>query len=311
MKKKIKILAPVLILIILAIGTYFLQSVKKSDELTLYGNIENRTVDVGFRIEGRIQKLFKEEGDAVKKNDTLAILDYVKYKALYEQSVADVDAAEAVREYADNLFQRHKQLCREGITSAQECNRIFNQNQEAEAKLESAEQRSKAAKDNLDNTVIYSPCDGIVTVRIREEGSVVSPSMPVYSIAISEPVWIRAFVSEKDLGNIKYKMPAYIYTDTVNPDTKEKKVYSGYIGYISPVAEFTPKTVQTTDLRTDLVYRIRVYVDKTDDFLRQGMPVTIKIPLADKENGNENNHNYKTDNPFGITEYEESPDGYR
>ena len=59
-----------------------------------------------------------------------------------------------------------------------------------------------------------------------------------------------------------------------------KGEYKGYVGYISPVAEFTPKTVQSTDLRTDLVYRIRVYIDDIDEYLRQGMPVTIKINIG-------------------------------
>ena len=73
-----------------------------------------------------------------------------------------------------------------------------------------------------------------------------------------------------------------VLTDTIDPNTKKNREYEGQIGYISPVAEFTPKTVQTTDLRTDLVYRIRVYVDNIDEYLRQGMPVTVKINLITK-----------------------------
>lgn len=75
-------------------------------------------------------------------------------------------------------------------------------------------------------------------------------------------------------------MGVNVYTDTTNPNTGKKREYKGYVGYISPVAEFTPKTVQSTDLRTDLVYRIRVYVDDIDEYLRQGMPVTIKINIG-------------------------------
>lgn len=96
----------------------------------------------------------------------------------------------------------------------------------------------------------------------------------------NKPVWIRAYVNEKDLGNIKYGMGVNVYTDTTNPNTGKKREYKGYVGYISPVAEFTPKTVQSTDLRTDLVYRIRVYIDDIDEYLRQGMPVTIKINIG-------------------------------
>lgn len=98
-------------------------------------------------------------------------------------------------------------------------------------------------------------------------------------MAKTHPVWIRAYVNETDLGNIKYGMKVKVLTDTINPNTGEQRVYDGQIGYISPVAEFTPKTVQSTDIRTSLVYRIRVYIQDTDEFLRQGMPTTIKIDL--------------------------------
>jgi HlyD family secretion protein len=69
-------------------------------------------------------------------------------------------------------------------------------------------------------------------------------------------------------------MEAEVYTDTYRG-----KVYKGKVGFISPVAEFTPKTVETTELRTDLVYRVRIYVDNPDQGLRQGMPVTVELPL--------------------------------
>ena len=86
--------------------------------------------------------------------------------------------------------------------------------------------------------------------------------------------WLAAFVSERDLGRIYPGMPAEVHTDTPGG-----KIYKGQIGFISPVAEFTPKTVETTQLRTDLVYRLRIIVENPDRFLKQGMPVTVKLPL--------------------------------
>ena len=101
----------------------------------------------------------------------------------------------------------------------------------------------------------------------------------------NSPVWVRAYVNEKDLGNIKYGQRVNVFTDTTDPNTGKKREYKGQIGYISPVAEFTPKTVQSTDTRTDLVYRIRVYINDIDEYLRQGMPVTITVNLkSDGEN---------------------------
>jgi HlyD family secretion protein len=97
---------------------------------------------------------------------------------------------------------------------------------------------------------------------------------PVYTLSILSPVWVRAYVSEPELGLIYPGMAAEVYTDTHGGP-----VYTGHIGFISPVAEFTPKTVETTKLRTDLVYRLRVYADNPDQGLRQGMPVTVKLKL--------------------------------
>ena len=104
-------------------------------------------------------------------------------------------------------------------------------------------------------------------------------------MSLFKPLWARAYISEKDLGKIKLGQKAYISSDAM-----PNKEFGAHIGFISPVAEFTPKTVETVSLRTDLVYRLRVIIDETDDeaqgglnlYLRQGMPVNIRIPL-DKE----------------------------
>ena len=100
--------------------------------------------------------------------------------------------------------------------------------------------------------------------RVQEAGSNVQKGQPVYTMAKTKPVWVRAYVNETDLGNIKYGQEVKVFTDTVNPKTGKNREYKGQIGYISPVAEFTPKTVQSTDTRTNLVYRIRVYIYDID-----------------------------------------------
>jgi HlyD family secretion protein len=131
------------------------------------------------------------------------------------------------------------------------------------------------AQDNLSYTEVYAPTDGIILTRIREPGSVVIESEPVYTLSISSPVWIRAYVDETHLGEIYFGMPAEIVTDT-----KDLGSYMGKVGFISPIAEFTPKTVETTQLRTDLVYRLRIYVDNPGRYLKQGMPVTVKLKTS-------------------------------
>ncbi len=286
--KKILITLIVIVLIFLIVFIYLKLNKKNPNILTLYGNIEIRQVDLGFRVEGRVKKLLKEEGDEVKKGELLAILDDVTYRAKYEKSLHDINLYKAQSENADLIYKRNIELCADGTTSKQDCDGFIRNKKASYAKVESEKKQNRIYKDDWDNTKIYSPNDGIVTTRIVEEGAVVNISTPVYTISLNKPVWIRTYVSERDLGNIKYNMKAQVLTDTIDPKTGKKREYQGRIGYISPVAEFTPKTVQTQELRTDLVYRIRVYVDEGDKFLRQGMPTTIKINLRQDNNDSGN-----------------------
>lgn len=281
MNHKLKKIIVLVLIIAIGAGIYLLtrKSVDK-DVLTLFGNIEIRTVDLGFRVEGRIKKMFFEEGDSVKKGTLLASLDNTNYLATFEKSVADIEQAQTASINASSQYERNLPLCAEQTVSKQDCDDLLSIKNETAAKLKSLIAQSKLAKNNLDDTRIFAPDAGIIMTRVQEEGASVSPTQIVYTMSKSKPVWIRAYVNETDLGNIKYNMAARVLTDSTDPKTGKKREYKGRIGYISPVAEFTPKTVQTTDLRTDLVYRIRVYVDEVDEFLRQGMPTTIKIDLT-------------------------------
>lgn len=282
-KKKILIL--IIVICLVAAGVYFILKFKSKNknELTLYGNIEIRTVDLGFRVEGLVSKLYFEEGDSVKKGDLLALIDNTNYLATYEKGVADIKRAQSASANAEAKYERNKELCVDETVSKQDCDDLLNSKNEAKAALNSMIAQTKLNKNNLDDTKIYAPDDGIITTRVQEVGASVLPAQPVYVMSKTNPVWIRAYVSEVNLGNIKYNMKARVLTDSVDPKTGKKREYVGRIGYISPVAEFTPKSVETTDLRTDLVYRIRVYVDEVDEFLRQGMPTTVVIDLVDKK----------------------------
>ena len=145
---------------------------------------------------------------------------------------------------------------------------------EAAAELRAREAELAVARQRLKDATLYAPAEGVIRDRILEPGDMASPSTPVYTLAMLEPVWVRTYVPETILGKVASGMRAEVRTDSY-PD----KVYKGWIGYISPTAEFTPKTVQTPELRTRLVYQMRVYTCNPDDELRLGMPATVTIPL--------------------------------
>jgi HlyD family secretion protein len=142
----------------------------------------------------------------------------------------------------------------------------------AKASLEAAQARLSIANTNLSDTKLLAPEPGTILTRIKEPGAIVAAGIPVYALNLNQPVWVRSYVSEIDLGRIKPGMKVLVYTDTA-PD----KPLEGQIGYISPQAEFTPKNIETKELRSDLVYRLRVTVNDPTGKLRQGMPVTVTI----------------------------------
>lgn len=291
MNKKKKIIALILIVLIVGICVFLYNKMNKEDasnELTLYGNIEIRQVDLSFQVPGLVSKLLKEEGDAVKKGELVAVLDESDYDANFKRATAEVDRTLAVQKDATDKYNRYAPLGVDDTVSKQEVESLYNAQNKANADYKAAIANKDYLSNQLKYTKLYAPEDGIIMVRVHEPGSNVQKGQPVYTMAKTNPVWVRAYVNEKDLGNIKYGQEVNVYTDTTNPSTGKKREYKGQIGYISPVAEFTPKTVQSTDIRTDLVYRIRVYIDDTDEFLRQGMPVTIKVNLISEDNQDNN-----------------------
>jgi HlyD family secretion protein len=144
----------------------------------------------------------------------------------------------------------------------------------ARAELAGQEAEMVQSERRLVDSDLISPSAGMVLTRAREKGAIVAAGETIFTVTLASPVWVRTYVNERDLGRIAPGMAAGVRTDSA-PD----KVYRGKIGFISPTAEFTPKTVETRELRTALVYRLRVVVDNPDQGLRQGMPVTVTLDL--------------------------------
>ena len=142
----------------------------------------------------------------------------------------------------------------------------------ARAQLAEREAALQVAQRQLADADLLAPSRGVVLTRVREAGAIVAAGETVFVLSLTDPVWVRSYVSEVDLGRIKPGMEVSVRIDT--PGTPLLK---GRIGFISTTAEFTPKTVETQELRTALVYRIRIIVPDTGDILRQGMPVTVSV----------------------------------
>ena len=175
-------------------------------------------------------------------------------RAARDQAAAGIEAAKAALSQAAEGFRK------EDIAAGQ-------------ARLAAAQAAAAQATTALADTELMAPSDGTIVARVREPGSMVASQSTVYSLSLDKPVYVRAYVGEPDLGRIAPGTAVRVWSDSA------AKVYRGQIGFVSPRAEFTPKTVETTDLRTDLVYRLRIVIDAADSdaALRQGMPVTIEL----------------------------------
>jgi HlyD family secretion protein len=217
------------------------------------------------------------------------------------EAKAQVNAAEAKWKDAKLVYERNKTLFQQKTVSQQkldDAERAFDSAraeldaarqtlalavkgpreediEAARAQVKASEAALRLAERELADTRLYAPSDGMIQDRILEPGDMAFPERPVFTLALTDPVWVRAYVSEPDLGKIARGMKARVTTDSF-----PGKIYRGWIGFISPTAEFTPKEVQTTELRTKLVYRIRVYACNPQGELRLGMPVTVTIPLG-------------------------------
>lgn len=143
----------------------------------------------------------------------------------------------------------------------------------AEAQVAAARARHDRAATALADTKLFVPADGTISTRIAEPGTMVAAGSPVYTMMLSSPVQVRAYVSETDLGRIRLGMKGRIYTDSAPQEPIE-----GTLSFIASDAEFTPKQVQTQDIRATLVYRVRLLVtDDPKERLKNGMPVTVVI----------------------------------
>ncbi|WP_300785944.1 efflux RND transporter periplasmic adaptor subunit [uncultured Desulfovibrio sp.] len=146
------------------------------------------------------------------------------------------------------------------------------------AAVAAAEAQYDLARIALEDAALRAPQAGVVLTRVREAGAIVQAGQSVYTLSLTEPVWLRVYVDEPHLGDIKPGMAVEVLCDAL-----PGRSLPGRVGFISPSAEFTPKNVETAEVRTSLVYRVRVQAEDPDDILRQGMPVRVRLPRATED----------------------------
>ena len=196
------------------------------------------------------------------------------------KSTSDVSAGKAVSQQDLDTGVGHAQVTAAQMDSLQKALQLIvagpRKEDSAQAKNQLLAARAEQAliQRQIDESELHAPIDAIVRARLLEPGDMASPQKPVFTLAITQPKWVRAYVTEPQLSRITMGMEARVSTDS-QPD----KVFPARVGYISSVAEFTPKTVETPELRTSLVYEVRFMVEDPQDQLRLGMPATVHFRL--------------------------------
>ncbi|MCF1958470.1 secretion protein HlyD, partial [Escherichia coli] len=257
------------------------------------GQLLGKLDDAPYR--NALNKAYGERDSAIA---SLALMEAGYRTEEIAQAQSDVSLKQAAWQYAENFYKRQQDLANRKVISANELDSARNNRNQAAAALKAAQDKlnqyqngyrkedidaakgqvmqAKAAvaqaELNLQDTQLISPSQGTVLTRAVEPGTILSAGSPVFTVSLTNPVWVRAYISETHLSEAVPNREVYLYTDG-----RKDKPYHGTIGFVSPTAEFTPKSVETPELRTYLVYRLRVVVTDADDALRQGMPVTLKF----------------------------------
>lgn len=205
--------------------------------------------------------------DTAKYQRLLALSETSNGRAVSRQDLDDARAAAQVSDARVNVNRKALALeiagpRREDIA-------------QAEAQLRGEQAQVALLCRMVADAQLRAPMNAVVRTRVAEPGDMASPDKTAFTLAITDPKWVRAYVSEPDLGFVRPGMRA-----TIAIDAFPQHPFEGWVGFVSPVAEFTPKTVETQELRSSLVYEVRVFVRDSGDVLRLGMPATVHLPIA-------------------------------
>jgi HlyD family secretion protein len=245
--------------------------------------------------------LQRARAEAAAAQASLAALKAGTRKQELKAAQATLAKAKAEARHAAANFERVRQLYENNNVAREDLDQARAQHDVARATVEDARQKLELLKEGsrredieravaehqartagvkiavrrLGYTQLHAPADGVISVRLAERGEVVAAGQPVFRLAELSRPWVRAYLSETDLARVRLGQPVAVRVDGL-PD----RVFAGRLSFISPVAEFTPKTVETRALRVDLVYRIKVEVDNSEGHLKIGMPADLTLETA-------------------------------
>jgi len=276
MKKKIKLIAIIILAVIIGAGAaikFILYEKKLNTKvIKVSGNIEGDDVRLSFRVQGQILELLTDEGMVIRVGDAVARLKTDELTSIRDKALGELKAVEYQYELDKIDYERAENLFKAGSYSQQQRDAAKTQFESDKANVGALKAQLDLANTRLGFADLAATLDGYVLVKSSLPGEVVQIGTPVFTVIDLHNIWVTAYINETDLARVKLNQKADVKTDTY-----PNKIYQGRVSFICSQSEFTPKQIQTTEERVKLVYRIKVKVDNQSLDLKPGMPADAYI----------------------------------
>jgi HlyD family secretion protein len=292
------------IFVTLIILTFIILSCSDNESINEYtGIVEGVSIKVPALTGGKILNMNISEGQYVEKGQLIAVIDTLELTINKDQVLATLEEVAVQREiaktnvsrtqndynYIKDKFDRMNKLYESNSIPKQTLDDVKNKYESVESALVSAKQSLKSIEakrkqleaqlklmqKKINDAKIISPFSGYVTSKYFEAGEALMPMNPVVEIIDTKKMETDIYVSETHLPQIKLGQEV-----TIKIDGTDKNL-NGTIEWISPEAEFTPKTILTPETRTSLVYAVKIAIENPDGILKHGMPVVVRLKNED------------------------------
>ncbi len=280
-------------------GTLMMSACHDSGERRIAaGSFEADEILVSSEVTGKILRWDLREGTTVEANQPIGLVDTMQ---LYYQKEVLLRSGQAVTSVRPNVNtqtaaletqlqdlelqkKRVEKLFRAGVATQKELDdtntaiamlqdqlsatqsTLAKSNAQISAQSSGIDVQVTQVNDRIARSIISSPINGVVTANYAKQGELTGAGAPLFRVADLSRMTLRAYATNDDLANLQLGQSVTVRVD----EGKKMRTYTGTVDWISPKAEFTPKTIQTKDERTNLVYALKISVPN-DGYLRIGM----------------------------------------
>jgi len=285
MKNK-KILIPIILLAVIIIVVVIIVTRPKPAGISGSGMVEVDEIQIAAKLAGLISEIRVTEASRVKAGDTLVVIDHRELQAQEKSARAGLAIAEqglkevlARKSELERNLARMRNLHDSGDLPDKDWEAIETQYEVLGTAEEKARAGSTAARAQIElvqtqiaNAYILSPVAGVVLARNFEPGEMIFPGAPILKVADLKAAWLKIYLPEKRLGNIRLGATAIVFADAY-----PGQPFRGKVTWIAREAEFTPKNIQVKEERSQLVFAVKITIDNPDEKLMPGMPADAEI----------------------------------